>query len=261
MTATPVRPTGRGPRVPRPERRPALLDPAGLRCLRHDPVAAAAAPGPRPSGRVAGGSVAGGSTAGGSGAGGGPAVTTAGGPDPQLDSWLVDKARDGDVAAYEALVRRHRDRIYRIALRMVGDRADAEDIAQEVVIQLWTGLAAYAGTSAFTTWLYRVVVNRCLDHRRRKATSPTAPVPAAEESGHPVVPSADRQATDRMRLAATMRAIADLPEEQRSVIVLYQMEGLSYREVAAVLRVSESSVRGRLARARAALAHRLRDWT
>lgn len=84
------------------------------------------------------------------------------GLDAQADAWLIAKVTSGDVDAYEVLVRRHRDRIYRIALRMLGDPHDAEDVAQDVVIQLWTALAGFAGTSAFTTWLYRVVVNRCI---------------------------------------------------------------------------------------------------
>ena len=84
-----------------------------------------------------------------------------------IDPWVVRKAREGEVGAYEELIRRHRDRIYRIALRITGDASDADDVTQEVVIQLWTALSGFAGTSAFTTWLYRVVVNRSLDLQRR----------------------------------------------------------------------------------------------
>ena len=177
----------------------------------------------------------------------------------ELDEWLVGRARGGDLEAYEVLVRRHRDRIFRIALRVLGDRSDAEDVAQEVVIQLWTGLAAFAGTSAFTTWLYRVVVNRCLDLRRRR-NSTTGTVPGPDEPGHPVEPAVERRVADRLRLDAATRAVSALPDEQRVVFVLHQMEGLSYREVATVLRISEPSVRGRLARARATLTRALREW-
>lgn len=178
----------------------------------------------------------------------------------ELDDWLVGRARAGDVEAYEALIRRHRDRIYRIALRMLADRSDAEDVAQEVVIQLWTGLTAFAGTSAFTTWLYRVVVNRCLDLRRRRGSAASESVPGPEEPGHPTEVAVDHRVADRLRLQATTRAVAALPEEQRIVFVLHQLEGLSYREVATVLRTTEPAVRGRLARARGALARALREW-
>lgn len=176
--------------------------------------------------------------------------------DQGADRWLVEKMRAGDVDAYEVLVRRHRDRIYRIALRMLGDPHDAEDVAQDVIIQLWTALSGFAGASSFTTWLYRIVVNRCLNHiRRRRPTRPvfdTDPSPA---------PGAEETALARQRAAATMNAIAALAPELRAVFVLHQMEGLSYREVAAITNLTESAVRGRLHRARTHLVHELRSWT
>jgi RNA polymerase sigma-70 factor, ECF subfamily len=176
--------------------------------------------------------------------------------DAAADGWLVDKARAGDADAYEVLVRRHRGRIYRIALRMLGDPHDAEDVAQDVVIQLWTALAGFTGASSFTTWLYRIVVNRCLNKtRRRRWTRPVLdddPAPAA---------GADDTVIAQQRMRATMEAIAALPPEQRAVIVLHQLEGLSYREVAAVVNISEDAVRGRLHRARMDLLHTLQGWS
>lgn len=185
----------------------------------------------------------------------------AAGTERELDAWLVGRARRGDLEAYEALVRRHRDRIFRIALRMLGDRSDAEDVTQEVVLQLFTGLAAFAGTSAFTTWLYRVVVNRCLDLRRRRdAAGPPSALPGPDAPGHPTEVDVGRRVADRLRLEATMRAVAALPEEQRGAFVLHQMEGLSYAEVATVLGTTDAAVRGRLSRARASLLRSLREW-
>jgi RNA polymerase sigma-70 factor (ECF subfamily) len=176
--------------------------------------------------------------------------------DDDADRWLVDKARAGDMDAYEALVRRHRDRIYRIALRMLGDRHDAEDIAQDVVIQVWTALAGFTGASSFTTWLYRIVVNRCLNQiRRRRWTRPVL-----EDDPQPSAGAADTVIA-RQRARAAMEAIAALPSDQRAVIVLHQLEGLSYREVAAVVNVSEDAVRGRLHRARLRLLESLRGWS
>jgi RNA polymerase sigma-70 factor (ECF subfamily) len=180
----------------------------------------------------------------------------AGQPDHDADRWLVTKARGGDVDAYEVLVRRHRDRIYRVALRMLGNPHDAEDVAQDVVIQLWTALTGFAGASSFTTWLYRIVVNRCLNLlRRRRHARPvldTDPPPAA---------GAEDTVVARQRARATMEAIAALPADQRAVIVLHHLEGLSYREVAAIVDVSEATVRGRLQRARVNLAQALRSWS
>jgi RNA polymerase sigma-70 factor, ECF subfamily len=176
--------------------------------------------------------------------------------DDPADNWLVSKARAGDVDAYEVLVRRHRDRIYRIALRMLGDRHDAEDVAQDVVIQVWAALAGFTGASSFTTWLYRIVVNRCLNQiRRRRWTR------AVLEGDPPPVVGAEDVVIARQRARATMEAVAALPPDQRAVIVLHQLEGLSYREVAAVVNISEDAVRGRLHRARLSLVESLRIWS
>lgn len=176
--------------------------------------------------------------------------------DDAADRWLVDKARAGDVDAYEVLVRRHRGRIYRIALRMLGNPHDAEDIAQDVVIQVWTALAGFTGASSYTTWLYRIVVNRCLNKtRRRRWTRPVL------DTDPPPMAGAEDTVVARLRAQATMEAIAALPADQRTVIVLHQLEGLSYQEVAAVLNVSEDAVRGRLHRARSSLVTTLRSWS
>lgn len=173
-----------------------------------------------------------------------------------VDRRLAQKAGAGGADAYAELVRRHRGRIYRIALRMLGDPQDAEDAAQDVAIQMWTALAGFTEASSFTTWLYRVVVNRCLNQiRRRRFTRPvldTDPRPVA---------GADETVMAQYRARATTAAIAALPPDQRATIVLHQMEGLSYREVAAILDISEAAVRGRLHRARRNLAEALRGWS
>lgn len=176
--------------------------------------------------------------------------------DVDVDRWLVDKARAGDMDAYEVLVRRHRGRIYRIALRMMGNPHDAEDVAQDVVIQVWTALAGFTGSSSFTTWLYRIVVNRCLNKLRRQPhTRPVLDTDPPPESG------AEDMVVARYRAQAALEAVAALSPDQRAVVVLHQIEGLSYREVAAVVNISEDAVRGRLHRARVNLIEALREWS
>lgn len=175
--------------------------------------------------------------------------------DSAADDWLVRKAQEGTLDAYEVLVRRHRDRIYRIALRMLGNPHDAEDIAQDVVLQLWTALAGFVGGSTFTTWLYRIVVNRCLSHIRRARH--TEPIPDAEV---PTSPGADAQAVGRGRARAVMAALTALPPELRAPVVLVEIEQLSYLEVATILDLPEPTVRGRLHRGRRQLADTMRDW-
>jgi RNA polymerase sigma-70 factor (ECF subfamily) len=178
------------------------------------------------------------------------------GLDDEADRWLVGKARTGDRGAYEELVRRHRDRIYRIALRMLGSPADADDVAQDVVIQLWTALSGFTGASAFTTWLYRVVVNRCLNYRRSQR-----PHQEIADADHPRVAGPERRVLAGEELQAGLAAISALPEDQRVPLVLVQLEGLSYREVAAITKTTEATIRGRLARARATLMSEMKDWT
>lgn len=180
----------------------------------------------------------------------------AGGLDTQADQWLVGKASSGDPQALEVLIRRHRDRIYRIALRMLGSREDAEDVTQEVVIQVWTAIAGFSGVSAFTTWLYRIVVNRCISHQRRQR--PTRPL---SEGDDPSTPGPENAVLARRRVEATADALARLPGPLRSSLVLHEMEGLSYQEVASILRLSEATVRGRIYRARRQLVEDLQDWS
>lgn len=179
----------------------------------------------------------------------------AGQGDADVDQWLAGKAKEGDVDAFEALVRRHRAQIYRIALRIVGNPQDAQDVTQDVLIQLWGSLGGFLGHSAFTTWLYRMVVNRSLNHRKRHPRTVSL-----LEVDRPAIAGADQEVIARRRMHATSQAIAALPAEQRAVVVLHQLEGFSYADTAAILAIPESTVRGRLARGRRALADQLKDW-
>ena len=176
--------------------------------------------------------------------------------DPLSDRWLVDRARGGDPQAWEVLLRRHRDRIYRIALRMLDDPHDAEDVTQDVSVQLLTALAGFTGGSSFTTWLYRIVINRCINHHRRRR--PTRPI---EDADHPTAAGPEATVVARGRVEATGLSLAALPETLRVALVLHEMEGLTYQEVAIILGVPEPTVRGRIHRARRVLLHELREWS
>ena len=181
---------------------------------------------------------------------------TAADDDPQVDRWLVDRARAGDPEAWEVLIRRHRDRVYRIALRILGDPHEAEDVTQEVAVHLLTALAGFTGASSFTTWLYRVVVNRSLNQRRRHRHDR-----GITEADHPTVAGPERTVLARSETDAVAAALATLPAPLRAALVLHEMEGLSYTDAAAVLDLTESTVRGRIHRARRLLVHEMREWS
>ena len=171
------------------------------------------------------------------------------------DAFLLAAAQDGDVDAFEALVRRHQAAVFRVALRMLGSRADAQDATQETFVRAWRALPAFRRQSAVSTWLYRIVTRRCLDLiTSRRLTAGLDELDFASDSD-PV------QATEeRERLRAVTRAIAALPGEQRAALVLREFEGLAYQEVADVLGTSLAAVKGRIHRARLAVIEQIRGW-
>jgi RNA polymerase sigma-70 factor (ECF subfamily) len=171
------------------------------------------------------------------------------------DGVLVDAARAGDAEAFAEIVRRHQARVYRVALRMLGSEADAQDAAQETFVRAWHGLVRFRGDSAVSTWLYRITTNRCLNVlSSRRDTEPLAAevIAPGDDPAH----AAERAE----RLAAISRAVAALPPEQRAALVLRDYEGLSYERVGEVLRVSQAAVKGRIHRARAAVITEMAPW-
>ncbi len=159
---------------------------------------------------------------------------------------LVARAREGDLDAFDALVREHGPAVYRVAVRMLGEPEDAEDAAQDAFLQAWRGLRSFRGQSAFSTWMYRIVTNRCLDElARRRATEPL------EESAPSERPGPEQVVVARSEFAVLRKAVEDLTPEQRAVLVLREFEGCTYEEIAEVCDISVSAVKSRLHRARA----------
>lgn len=158
----------------------------------------------------------------------------------------------GDPQAFAELVRRHRDRLWAVALRTVGDREEAADALQDALVSAFRSAGTYRGEAAVTTWLHRVVVNACLDRLRRRQARPTVPLGSTE------VPSR-RDDHGRTETRIDVRAaLARLPEGQRAAIVLVDMQDMSVAEAAEVLGVAEGTVKSRCSRGRAALAQLLR---
>jgi RNA polymerase sigma-70 factor (ECF subfamily) len=168
------------------------------------------------------------------------------------DNQLIGAARAGDRAALDALLRRHYDRIWTLCRRLAGNHADAEDATQEALIALARGLPSFDGRAAFTTWSYRVATNACLDELRRRARRP-APAPTDDLVVIDRAPLPDH-AGDRLDIDA---ALARLPDEFRTVVVLRDLCDLEYAEIAEVLGLPPGTVRSRIARGRAQLARHL----
>lgn len=172
------------------------------------------------------------------------------------DQALVERCRSGDLAAFEPLVEKYRERVWRLAYHYLRDREEAWDVAQEAFIRAWQALPSFRGQSAFYTWLFRIVVNIATDRARQRAARGrafgTEPVP--EEDWERVLIDSTRgpdeaaaRTEERERLR---RALDALPEHHRAIIMLSDLEGLSYREIAEVLGIPMGTVMSRLHNAR-----------
>lgn len=166
------------------------------------------------------------------------------------DAALLRAHVGGDRAAFGELVRRHRDRLWAIALRTLGDREEAADAVQDALISAYRSAGRFRGESAVTTWLHRIVVNACLDRARRRHARPTVPLPETDSG----LRSAAHPPHDSDTALVVQAALAQLPAEQRVPLILLDMQGYSVAEIAEILGVAEGTVKSRCARGRARLA-------
>lgn len=167
-------------------------------------------------------------------------------PIERSDADLVELAKGGDRAAMNELLGRHYDRLYSICYRIAGDHADASDACQEALLAIVRGLDRFDGRSSFKTWSYRVASNACLDEMRRKNRRPVAVADAVVER-RGVDGGVDQQVADRLTIE---EALPSLPEEYRVPVVLRDVGGLDYAEIAAALDIPPGTVRSRIARGR-----------
>ncbi|MEE1740011.1 RNA polymerase sigma factor SigM [Streptomyces sp. BE147] len=172
------------------------------------------------------------------------------------DQDLLAQHVAGEPDAFGELVRRHRDRLWAVALRTLGDREEAADAVQDALVSAFRAAHTFRGQSAVTTWLHRITVNACLDRARKAASRRTAPVEDAERFDQLLEPHesaeapAERQDLHRQLLAA----LTTLPPEQRAALVLVDMQGYPVAEAARILDVPTGTVKSRCARGRARLA-------
>jgi len=171
---------------------------------------------------------------------------------PPSDTELLRRHVAGDSEAFGELFRRHRDRLWAVALRTVGDPEEAGDALQDAMISAFRRAGDFRGDSAVTTWLHRIVVNACLDRLRRKAARPA--VSAGDEQAFEALVAQDSdpaRATDtRLDIDAALRI---LPPQQRAALLVVDMLGFSVADAAIILDTSQGTVKSRCARARARL--------
>ena len=176
------------------------------------------------------------------------------GYDATDDAKLLLAFTRGDEDAFEALYERLYPSVLNVAYRMLGDRDAAEDVAQEVLLKLYTSPRSYKPTARLSTWLYRVTCNACIDEIRKRRKS-SFDLDDISISFHELDPQKSAESSE---LADAVRqAIASLPENQRAAIVLQRYEGLSYQEIAEVLKTSIPAVESLLSRAKESLKSRL----
>jgi len=173
---------------------------------------------------------------------------------------LIVLAKAGDHNAFEQLVRDNEKRIYNLILRMVGNPEDALDLSQDTFLKAWNGLPSFKGDSTFSTWVYRLASNTCLDFLRRKKRQQErvgttlslddedAPPPPSDEHTQPEV-----QLERTERSLALKRALYTLPEHHRQILILRELSGLSYQEISDTLDLDIGTVKSRLTRARLSL--------
>ena len=169
----------------------------------------------------------------------------------------MERAKQGDQDAFEQLVLDNQNKVYSLALRLVNDREEAADLAQEALVKAWQGLASFQGESSFATWVYRLTTNVCIDHlrkkKRREGVEPSVSLDD-EESGW--AEPADRESDPQLLLErsergrALARALARLPDWQRRALALRELSGLSYQEIGDALEIDLGTVKSRIARAR-----------
>jgi RNA polymerase sigma-70 factor (ECF subfamily) len=177
---------------------------------------------------------------------------------PEGERALLARLKRGDERAFAELIRRYQDRVFDLGYRMLGDRQEAEDVSQEIFVAVHRALAAFRGDSRLSTWIFRVAKNHLLNRleylRRRGGGRTDELEEGLEVEGDPAAAAPDRDLERREQQELVQRALAELDEAQRMIVVLRDIEGLGYDEIVVVLDEPLGTVKSRLHRARAALA-------
>ena len=169
---------------------------------------------------------------------------------------IIQAVQNGDANAFEGIVREYEKNVYNIALRMSGDREDALDISQEAFLKAYHSLHSFRADSKFSVWLYRIVSNTCLDFLRERKRRAEVPLVRADEDGEEETQIADESLspetlfTRKLTREAMRRGLGSLPEDQRKILLLREIQGFSYEEIGRVLSLESGTVKSRIFRAR-----------
>ena len=171
----------------------------------------------------------------------------------QGDELLLRRACKGDVQAFEELMQSHESRIYAIALRMMGNREDAQDCAQEAMVRIYRAMGSFKGQSALATWIYRITMNTCLDELRRRTARKVTSLDSLVDNGWSPTDTGDTPEEHGLRVEkqnALNQAIQSLPDDMRAAIILRDVKGYSYDEIASILDANVGTIKSRISRGR-----------
>ena len=166
---------------------------------------------------------------------------------------LISRAAKGDAAAFNELLGLHEKKMYAVCLRMCGNHEDAQDCLQEAMLRVYRAISGFKGQSSFSTWLYRVTMNTCLDELRRRKNKQTTSLDGLLDAGWS--PSDDLDTPEHHAIASEKRreiqkTISELPEDMRSAVVLRDIHGFSYDEISGILGANVGTIKSRISRGR-----------
>ena len=174
------------------------------------------------------------------------------GSDP--DDLLVRRVAQGDQTAFTELVRRHERRVYAVAMRMLGREEDALDATQDALLTVYRKIGQFRGESAFSTWLHRITINACYDILRKRARQPMLHVAGEDDREHEPGPPVEDHAGAVSGDIDAARALQEVPEDFRAVLILADVHDLGYNEIAEILEIPIGTVKSRVYRGRVSLA-------
>lgn len=175
--------------------------------------------------------------------------------DPDLK--LVKGVIEGDESSFEELVKKYQHSVMNTIYRYIGDYNEAEDIAQDVFIKVWRKIKNFKGKSKFSTWLYRIVVNQCLDYRRKKKEEVLSLDKSLDEGKVPESLTVELDFEQKRKIDILKKAIEEIPDNQRIALILSKYETKSYQEIAQIMEISISSVASLIFRAKENLKSKL----